>query len=40
LLFAGRNIVYQILGTVSVFMVVFLLIALVHPAFRDDHSPP
>jgi hypothetical protein len=40
LLFAGRNIVYQILGTVSVFMVVFLLIALVHPAFAMTTAPP
>jgi hypothetical protein len=40
LLFAGRNILYQILGTVGVFVGVFLMIAAVHPAFSMTTSPP
>ncbi len=40
LFFAGRNIIYQILGTVGVFVFVFILIALVHPAFSLTTAPP
>lgn len=40
LLFAGRNIILQIIGTIGVFVGVFILIALVHPAFSLTTAPP
>jgi len=40
LFFAGRNVIYQITGTVGVFVFVFILIALVHPAFSLTTAPP
>lgn len=40
LLFAGRNIIMQIVGTLAVFVAVFILIALVHPAFALTDAPP
>ena len=40
LLFAGRNIIYQIIGTVAVFIVVFIMVAAVHPAFSLTTAPP
>ena len=40
LLFAGRNIILQIIGTVGVFVVVFIMIAAVHPAFSLTTAPP
>jgi len=40
LLISGRTIIHQILGTVGVFIVVFMLIALVHPAFSLTTAPP
>lgn len=36
----ARTIIMQILGTVVVFVVVFVLLALVHPAFALTTSPP
>lgn len=40
LLLAGRNVILQIAGTVGVFVVVFCMIALVHPAFALTTAPP
>ncbi len=40
LLLAGRNIIYQIVGTVGVFVVVFAMVAAVHPAFSLTTAPP
>ena len=36
----ARTIVGQIIGTVAVFSIVFLMLALVHPAFALTTSPP
>lgn len=36
----ARTIITQIIGTVAVFVVVFLALALVHPAFALTTSPP
>lgn len=36
----ARTIILQIIGTVAVFVVVFLALALVHPAFALTTSPP
>jgi hypothetical protein len=40
LIFAGRNVVQMILGTLGVFLVVFMALALVHPAFTLTANPP
>ncbi len=40
LFFHARTIIGQIIGTVAVFVLVFLLLALVHPAFALTTSPP
>ncbi len=36
----ARTIITQIIGTVVVFVIVFLALALVHPAFALTNSPP
>ncbi len=40
LLVHSRTIIGQIIGTVAVFVVFFLMLALVHPAFALTTSPP
>ncbi|MFO7630248.1 MAG: FAD-dependent oxidoreductase, partial [Prochlorococcaceae cyanobacterium] len=40
LFFHARTIILQIIGTLVVFIVVFLALALVHPAFALTSSPP
>ncbi|NLN91253.1 MAG: FtsX-like permease family protein [candidate division WS1 bacterium] len=39
LIFAGRTIMMEILGSLGIFAVVFTLLALVHPAFRITATP-
>jgi hypothetical protein len=39
LMFAGRTITTQILGSMGIFAVVFAILALVHPAFRITATP-